>query len=63
MADRWAVLDKARERLLATFRSAGVVHVEYVVGLVEPHEVSVWLGTETDAQRDASPSDAASRTT
>ncbi len=42
----------ATERLRAQFADAGVVHVEYVVGFVRPYDVSVWLGTETDTQRD-----------
>jgi hypothetical protein len=51
--DEWAVLDGARPGLLAMFREAGVERIEYVVGFVAPYQVSVWLGTESDAQRDA----------
>jgi hypothetical protein len=51
--DRWAVLQDAETRLLACLASSGVMRLEYVVGFVEPYEVSVWLGTETDAQREA----------
>jgi hypothetical protein len=48
--DRWTAA--ATERLRARFAEDGVVRAEYVVGFVEPYGVSVWLGTETDAQRD-----------
>jgi len=50
--DKRAVLEDAKGRLLTAFGNAGVTRIEYVVGFVEPYEVSVWLGTETDAQRD-----------
>jgi hypothetical protein len=48
----WAVLEDAETRLSASFAGFGVARIEYVVGFVEPYEVSVWLGTETDAQRE-----------
>jgi hypothetical protein len=51
--DKWAVLEDAKGRLPAAFAGSGVVRIEYVVGFVEPYEVSVWLGTQTDAQREA----------
>lgn len=47
------MLKDAEVRLLDTFADSGVATIKYVVGFVEPYEVSVWLGTETDAQRDA----------
>ena len=48
--DPWT--EAATERLRARFADDGVVRAEYVVGFVKPYGVSVWLGTETDAQRD-----------
>jgi hypothetical protein len=48
--NRWT--EAATEHLRARFAEAGVVRVEYAVGFVRPYAVSVWLGTETDAQRD-----------
>jgi hypothetical protein len=51
--DKREVLEAARGRLLAAFSEPGVDRVEYVVGFVGPYEVSVWLGTETDAERDS----------
>jgi hypothetical protein len=51
--DHWAVLKEAERRLIDAFAADGVVRVEYVVGFVKPYGVSVWLGTQTDAQRDA----------
>jgi len=51
------MLDQARPGLVATFARRGVSHVEYVAALPSP-DVWVWLGTETDAQRDILASDA-----
>ena len=51
--DKWAVLEDAERRLLDAYAGSGVMRIEYVVGFVEPYQVSVWLGTETDAQREA----------
>ena len=30
-----------------------MIRIEYVVGFVEPYNVWVWLGTRTDAEREA----------
>jgi hypothetical protein len=51
--DKWAALNDARPRLLGTFADLGVERIEYIVGFVEPYRVSVWLGTASDAQKDA----------
>jgi hypothetical protein len=48
----WSELNGWTERLRARFADAGVVRVEYVIGFVKPYHVTVWLGTESDAQRD-----------
>ena len=42
----------ARRSLTAIFVEEGVERVEYVAALPDP-KVWVWLGTDTDAQRDA----------
>lgn len=49
----FAALEDAKPALLEALGQLGVVRIEYVVGFVEPYGVAVWLGTETDAQRDA----------
>jgi hypothetical protein len=51
-AANWRALSKFRSTLLKHFRADGVDHVEFVVGFVEPFNFWVWLGTDTDAQRD-----------
>ena len=47
------VLEDARSQLLAALGDDGVQRIEYAVGFVDPYDVSVWLATATDAQRDA----------
>lgn len=49
----WGVLDQAERRLLEEFAEVGVVRVEWVVGFIDPPRISVWLGTSTDAERNA----------
>jgi hypothetical protein len=39
--------------LLAAFREAGVVRIEYVAAFPSQNDAWVWLGTTTDAERDA----------
>lgn len=53
--DVFAALERAEPELLARLARHGVVRVEWVVGFVEPYRVSAWLGTRTDAERDALP--------
>jgi hypothetical protein len=53
----FAALDRAKPALLDALSVHGIGRIEYVVGFVEPYSVWVWLGTETDAQRDALPGD------
>lgn len=48
-------LDRAEPVLLEALQPVGVVRIEYVVGFVHPYSVWVWLGTATDAERDAMP--------
>jgi hypothetical protein len=55
--DVFAALERARPELLRKLSRHGVVRIEWVVGFVKPYRVSAWLGTETDAERDALPSD------
>lgn len=49
---RWAMLQAARSAVRAEFANKGVDRVDYVAALPDP-SVWVWLGTQTDAQRDA----------
>lgn len=49
---RWQPLHAARGSLIDEFADQGVDHVEYVVALPKP-DLWVWLGTDTDVQRDA----------
>jgi hypothetical protein len=53
----FAALERAEPLLLDALAPEGVVRVEYVVGFVPPYDVWVWLGTATDAERDALPGD------
>lgn len=46
-------LEDAKPALCEELGHFGVTRIEYVVGFVKPYQVAVWLGTETDAQRDA----------
>src|SRR5687767_11844414 len=59
---RWAVLEEARERLIASFADRGVARIEYVAAWPDLAGVSVWRCTETDAERDALGSDNAAKT-
>lgn len=45
------MLIAARVGVIAGLADCGVSHVEYVAALPDP-DVWVWLGTDTDAQRD-----------
>jgi hypothetical protein len=54
---RWALLEAARERLIASFADRGVARIEYVAAWPRLAGVGVWLCTETDAERDALGSD------
>lgn len=49
---RWDMLHAARSAVRAEFAAQGVDRVDYVAALPDPN-VWVWLGTQTDAQRDA----------
>ena len=53
----FAALERARPHLLDLLAGHGVRRIEFVAGFVEPYSVSVWLGTETDAERDVLPVD------
>jgi hypothetical protein len=46
------MLHAARSAVRAEFAEKGVDRVDYVAALPDP-DVWVWLGTQTDAQRDA----------
>ena len=48
---RWDMLDTARSAVRAELADKGVARVDYVAALPDPN-VWVWLGTQTDAQRD-----------
>ena len=49
----WRNLDAAKVILTNAFSSSGVRRVEFVVGFGNDDSVWVWLGTTTDAERDA----------
>jgi hypothetical protein len=55
--ERWTRLREAEPSLVAAFRSRGVVRADYVAAFPHP-DVWVWLGTATDAQREALAADA-----
>lgn len=46
------MLHAARSAVRAEFADRGVARVDYVAALPDP-DVWVWLGTQTDAQRDS----------
>lgn len=46
------VLERSESAIISTNKSAGVVRVEWTVGFVWPYDVSAWLCTTTDAERD-----------
>jgi hypothetical protein len=50
---RWALLQEIKPALLRAFGESGVVRIEYVAAFPGQDHAWVWLGTETDAQRDA----------
>lgn len=50
-------LGRAEPMLVEALEAHGISRVEYVVGFVKPYRVFVWLGTDTDAERDALPRD------
>ena len=45
----WATLESAKRSLVDSFE---LTRVEYVVGFIAPWGVHVWLGTDTDTERD-----------
>ncbi|TCC61007.1 hypothetical protein E0H73_17265 [Kribbella pittospori] len=49
----WPALERLKDELQHEFGDQGVDHVEYVVAFSAPFDFSVWLGTATDAERDA----------
>ncbi|KQU69326.1 hypothetical protein [Phycicoccus sp. Root101] len=50
---RWTLLKAMEPALLEGFRESGVTRVEYVAAFSFQDDAWVWLGTLTDAQRDA----------
>jgi hypothetical protein len=50
---RWALLQNMKPALLRRFKDSGVVRVEYVSAFPSQDDAWVWLGTATDAERDA----------
>lgn len=50
---RWTVLQEMQPALLQAFRQAGVGRVEYVTAFPSHDATWVWLGTATDAERNA----------
>lgn len=50
---RWALLQDMKPALLRRFKSSGVLRVEYVSAFPSQDDAWVWLGTATDAERDA----------
>jgi hypothetical protein len=55
----WPALERLTKELRREFRDQGVDHVEYVPAFSAPFDVWVWLGTATDAERDALAADRA----
>ena len=51
--DVFAALDRAEPELLDSLGGYGIHRIEFVVGFVKPYRIHVWLGTESDAQREA----------
>lgn len=49
----WALLQDISPALLRTFENSGVLRVEYVSAFPSQDDAWVWLGTATDAERDA----------
>jgi hypothetical protein len=50
---RWTLLQEMEPALLQAFRESGVTRIEYVAAFPSQDDAWVWLGTETDAERDA----------
>jgi hypothetical protein len=50
-------MQRLDEALLQEFAPQGVIRAEFVIAFSEPFGFWAWLGTETDAQRDALASD------
>lgn len=50
---RWTLLRALEPALLHVFREAGVKGIEYVAAFPFQDDAWVWLGTATDAERDA----------
>jgi hypothetical protein len=50
---RWTLLRNIEPELLQSFRDAGVTRVEYVSAFPAQDDAWDWLGTGTDAHRDA----------
>jgi hypothetical protein len=53
---RWHLLQQSREVIVHRLGGHGVQHVEIQSAFPTSEKVWVWLGTATDAQRDALPS-------
>jgi len=49
----WQAMSRIEAGLLDEFRADRVDRVEFVVSFIEPFQFSVWLGTGSDAERDA----------
>ena len=50
---RWALLQDTTPTLLQVFGESGVTRIEFVSAFPSRDDVWVWLGTSTDAERDA----------
>jgi hypothetical protein len=50
---RWDLLQEMKPALLQAFRDWGVTRIEYVSAFPSQDDAWVWLGTATDAERDA----------
>lgn len=45
-------IERSEPAIISATQSAGVVRVEWTIGFVWPYDVSAWLCTTTDAERD-----------
>jgi len=59
LAPDWPALSQLEGDLVRTLEERGVVRVEYVVAFAPPFDLSIWLGTTTDEQRDSLAGEAA----
>jgi len=50
---RWQLLQEAKPALLRVGAERGVVRIEFVSAFPSSDRIVVWLGTETDRQRDS----------